>query len=256
MAERNWDLVNDGLDILHHVLVLFVVPALSETYGEEGWWSEGVEPILTSGQRDDFEELSGDAELIYNIDVALALRIIERRWDEVFGSRLPPESLEWVDDLKDLRNEEAHRGVGDCSDEETKCWLDTMQRLCGEIDLEAAECIRGIRDKVGRDGEDDWESEPEPEVGRRPSSGRAPAAFRLSATVAAQEGRDLGDDLSRLVEELSREVGDRLCAVPGASLRVTLELSAGVSSGFDESVQDDVAKGCRALGIEDFEFED
>lgn len=252
MAERNWDLVNDGLDILHHVLVLFVVPALSEAYGEEGWWSEGVEPILTSGQRDDFEELSGDAELIYNIDVALALRIIERRWDEVFGRRLPPECLEWVDDLKDLRNEEAHRGVGDCSVEEAVRWLDTMQRLCSEIDPDAAECIGGIRDKVACDDDEGRR------VGAAPLSMGAgdealavqqngPTTFRLSARFG---GDHAGREAARCIEEVISRLEDS----SGVEVDISLDVEARVVQGFDTLVQVAVADACRAFAGDDFEF--
>lgn len=252
MAERNWDLVNDGMDILHHVLVLFVVPALSEAYGEDGWWSEGVEPILTSGQRDDFEELSGDAELIYNIDVALALRIVERRWDEVFCRRLPSECLEWVDELQELRNEEAHRGVGDCDDEEAARWLDAMQRLCAEIDPDAAECIGGIRDRVVREDEDGGGAGAEPlsaAAGAETlaAQGDGPTRFRLSVRF---DGDYAGRDAAKCIEEIVA----RLESSPGVEVGIALEVEARAVQGFDKPAQIAVADACRAFAGDDFDF--
>lgn len=144
----NWDRVNAGFDTLLKVLVKYEVLELASFYGPGNWWSCGVEPILTSDQRRNVEAASTDEERIRVIDIALALSLVDRNWGEVFRRKLSRDCRTWINELKSVRNKASHRGVTDISDDDAYRALDTMQRLCGELDNDKAEPIRALGREV------------------------------------------------------------------------------------------------------------
>ena len=145
---NNWDRVNKGFDLLLKVLVQFEVHELAVVYGAANWWSEGVEPCLSAEQRQNTLGATSDRDRILFLDVAMMLLIIDRRWKEVFRARLPRDCRTWANELKGVRIKAAHRGVADMSNDDAYRALDTMQRLCSEIDNAKAEPIRELMREV------------------------------------------------------------------------------------------------------------
>ena len=145
---NNWDRINKGFDVLLKVLVKYEVHELAAEYGVQSWWCEGVEPILSSDQRRNSSHAETDEGRILALDVAMVLDIIDRRWGEVFRKKLPRDCRTWANELKGFRIKAAHRGVKDISDDDAYRALDTMQRLCSELDIEKAEPLRALMREV------------------------------------------------------------------------------------------------------------
>ena len=145
---NNWDRVNKGFDILLKVLVKYEVHELAVEYGAQDWWSNGIEPILSPEQRRNTTGATSDQDRILSLDVAMVLSIIDVRWGEVFRKKLPRDCRTWANELKGVRIRAAHRGVQDMSDDDAYRALDTMQRLCMEIDSDKAEPLRELMREV------------------------------------------------------------------------------------------------------------
>lgn len=145
---ENWDRVNRGFDLLLPVLLRYELNELENAYGREAWWTEGIEPILSPEQRRNTGYLSDDSERIASMDIALALRVLDIRWKDVFRKRLARDCRTWTNELKTVRSNAAHRGVQDMSDDDAYRALDTMQRLCMEIDSDKAEPLRELMREV------------------------------------------------------------------------------------------------------------
>ena len=136
---NNWDRVNKGFDTLLRALVKYEVHELAAHYGMQNWWNEGILPILSPEQARNVANADSDQDRILSLDVAIVLSIIDRRWGDVFRRRLPRDCRTWAIELKGVRNAFAHRGVQDMNDDDAYRALDTMQRLCTELDSEKAE---------------------------------------------------------------------------------------------------------------------
>ena len=145
---NNWDRVNKGFDALLKALVKYEVHELAEVYGPDRWWEEGVDPVLSPEQRRNVAAARTDEERICSLDAALALSVLDRCWGEVFRKRLSRDCRTWANELKGVRIKTAHRGVADMSDDDAYRALDTMQRLCAEVDIERAEPIRALMREV------------------------------------------------------------------------------------------------------------
>lgn len=145
---NNWDRINSGFDILLKVLVKYEVHELAAEYGPKSWWGDGVEPILSTDQRRNSSHADTDEGRILALDVAMVLDIIDRRWGEVFRKKLPRDCRTWANELKGFRIKVAHRGVQDISDDDAYRALDTMQRLCSELDNSKAEPLRALMREV------------------------------------------------------------------------------------------------------------
>lgn len=145
---NNWDRVNQGFDILLKVLVKYEVHELAVAFGPQNWWTEGVEPVLTPEQKENAAGASTDKERILSLDVAMMLTIIDRQWGSVFRKKLPRDCRTWASELKGTRIKAAHRGVADISDDDAYRALDTMQRLCSELENDQAEPIRKLMREI------------------------------------------------------------------------------------------------------------
>ena len=154
---RNWDRLNDGFNILRPVLIRYDVDGLSNYYGETSWWDQGVSPYLRDYERFVFKDCTTDAEKQSNIDMGLALRILDQNWYTVFRSEFHSSSgLNWVKSAEDARRQWAHQPDADCPDEDAYSWLVDMWHLCLETDSDpdhkAADEIHALMDEVLQGG--------------------------------------------------------------------------------------------------------
>lgn len=93
----NLDLVDEGLKILRPILVEYEIRELTDYYGKESWWEQGVSPYLEDYERFTFKDCATDEEKASHFDSALALRVIDRNWYTVFRSRFHSyDGLNWI----------------------------------------------------------------------------------------------------------------------------------------------------------------
>ena len=139
----NHEKVRQGERILLFVLSDYVCKELKQTYGAH-WWEDGVLDILYDDQKRNLP-LSGDwPTLVDSLDMAVTLTLFDVHWRDIFSRKLPVSHRTWAKELKGVRNDLAHLGGKDFSDDDTWRALDTMARLCASIDTDSAEEIREI----------------------------------------------------------------------------------------------------------------
>jgi hypothetical protein len=140
MAENN-SLVQQGFRILHPQLAGYVAQELSREY-KDNWWKEVLYTL--DDQARDLPDSGDYAELVDSLDIANCLRLLDRKWNDVFRKKLSLDYRTWSKELMGVRNKLAHIGLEDFSDDDTWRALDTMARLCEAFDDEAAEEIRKL----------------------------------------------------------------------------------------------------------------
>ena len=139
----NYQMVAKGLNILLFDFSFYVCSGIQQEYGDD-WWKRGVLDVLYDDQKRDLP-LSGEMnKLVESLDIANALRLFDIHWREIFRKKLSIDHRTWAKELMGVRNREAHRGSEDLSDDDTWRALDTMSRLCEQIEPQSAEEIRAM----------------------------------------------------------------------------------------------------------------
>ena len=82
--QENYELIQKGFRILLPDMAGYIGREMSRVY-KDGWWQE----VLTAlSDQYDLPSSGEYADLVDSLDVANCLRLIERRWNEVFKSKL------------------------------------------------------------------------------------------------------------------------------------------------------------------------
>jgi predicted AAA+ superfamily ATPase len=135
--------VSRGFRILLKAMAPYVAGELMAEHGDD-WWETAVLDKLYDDQKRDLP-LSGEQNtLVKSLDIARCLRLFDLNWHEVFRKKLSIDHRTWAKELVSTRNKLAHLGSNDFSANDTWRALDTMSRLCEQIDPESAEEIRVI----------------------------------------------------------------------------------------------------------------
>jgi len=133
--------VSQGFRILLGALAPYIARELKIEYGDD-WWKTAVIDTLYDDQKRDLP-LSGEwAVLVDSLDIARSLLLFDLHWQRVFRKKLSIDHRTWAKELVGVRNKLAHLGGDDFTDDNTWRALDTMSRLCEQIDPEGAEEIR------------------------------------------------------------------------------------------------------------------
>ena len=138
--QENYELVQKGFRILHPDMAVYICREMARIYKSD-WWQEtldalGYPPELPS---------SGDySKLVDSLDVPNCLRLIDRRWSEVFRAKLSIDYRTWSKELMGIRNRVSHIGMQDIQQADAERALDTMARLCDGFDSDGAEEIRTL----------------------------------------------------------------------------------------------------------------
>ena len=142
--ENNYAIISQGFRILLGVLAPYITRELENEFGDD-WWDTAVLETLYDEQKRDLP-LSGDrTELANSLDIANCLTLFaDVQWQNVFRKKLSPDHRNWAKELQIARNKNAHLKGKDFSDDDTWRALDTMARLCEQIDSESAEGIRSM----------------------------------------------------------------------------------------------------------------
>lgn len=142
--QENFELVQKGFRILVGSMSGFIGQEINRVY-RNNWWNEVLNALYD--QRD--LPYSGSyADLVDSLDVANCIRLIDRKWNDVFRNVLPMNCRTWARELMGVRNIVAHIGQQDLEQPMAERALDTMALLCNEIDAESAEDIREIYRQV------------------------------------------------------------------------------------------------------------
>ena len=141
--ENNHEHISKGFRILLESLAPYIARELGNEYGDN-WWTKGVLGILYDDQKRDLPDSGEWAELVDSLDIQRCLLLFDLYWRDIFRKKLSIDHRTWAKELVGIRNKLAHIGGVDFTDDDTWRALDTMSRLCEQIDPENAEEIRTI----------------------------------------------------------------------------------------------------------------
>lgn len=148
--QENYELVQRGFRILLGSMSGFIGQEINRVY-RNNWWAEVLNALYD--QRD--LPCSGSyAELVDSLDVANCIRLIDRKWNDVFRNVLPLNCRTWARELMGVRNIVAHIGQQDLEQPMAERALDTMALLCKEMDPDGADEIREIYRQVREKAEE------------------------------------------------------------------------------------------------------
>lgn len=136
----NYELVQNGFRILHPLMAGYIGQEFSRVY-KNGWWQEVLDAL---SDQYDLPEKGTYGDLIDSLDVMNCLRLIDRRWNEVFKTKLSLDYRTWAKELVGVRNKAAHIGGQDFAKSYAERALDTMALLCEAFDAEGVEEIRAL----------------------------------------------------------------------------------------------------------------
>lgn len=142
--QENFELVQKGFRILVSSLSGFIGQEVNRVY-RNNWWNEILNALID--QRD-LPDSGSYAELVDSLDIANCIRLIDRKWNDVFRNILPMNCRTWARELMGVRNIVAHIGQQDLDQPMAERALDTMALLCKEIDPEGSDEIREIYRQV------------------------------------------------------------------------------------------------------------
>ena len=140
LMNENVDLVQKGFRILLNSLSGFIGREMNKVYRSR-WW---IEVLTTLHDQSDLLYEGEYSELIDSLDIANCIRLIDRKWGDVFRHCLPMNCRTWAKELMGARNDTAHIGSQDLSQETAERYLNTMVLLCREIDPDGADEIKEL----------------------------------------------------------------------------------------------------------------
>jgi hypothetical protein len=141
---ENSKTISDGFAILRETLAPYIGRELSLEYGSNVWWREGVMKVLRDDQKRNLPTKGDFAALTDSLDIAMCLLLFDLHWQYIFKKKLSIDHRTWGKELIGFRNRLAHIGGNDFSGDDTWRALDTMSRLCEQLDSESTEEIRGL----------------------------------------------------------------------------------------------------------------
>lgn len=141
---ENSKIISEGFGILRETLAPYIGRELSLEFGGNIWWREGVMKALRDEQKRNLPQTGDFAVLTDSLDIAMCLLLFDLHWQSIFKRKLSIDHRTWGKELIGFRNKLAHIGGQDFTDDDTWRALDTMSRLCEQIDAESAEEIRKL----------------------------------------------------------------------------------------------------------------
>ena len=142
--ESNHTQVSNGFRILRGALAPYIAHELQNEFGDD-WWKSGIMTILRDEQKRDLPQSGSFEELVGSLDISRCLLLFsDLHWQNVYRKKLSIDHRTWAKELIGVRNRLAHLGADDFSLDDTWRALDTMSRLCDQIDPGSSEAIRGL----------------------------------------------------------------------------------------------------------------
>ena len=141
---ENYELVQKGFRILHPLMAGYIGQEFSRVY-KNSWWQEILDAL---SDQYDLPASGNYGDLVDSLDVMNCLRLIDRRWNEVFRTKLSLDYRTWSKELVGVRNKAAHIGGQDFAKSYAERALDTMALICEAFDPEGVEEIRALYRKL------------------------------------------------------------------------------------------------------------
>ncbi len=141
---ENYELVQKGFRILHPLMAGYIGQEFSRVY-KNSWWQEILDAL---SDQYDLPASGNYGDLVDSLDVMNCLRLIDRRWNEVFRTKLSLDYRTWAKELVGVRNKAAHIGGQDFTKSYAERALDTMALICEAFDTEGVEGIRALYRKL------------------------------------------------------------------------------------------------------------
>jgi hypothetical protein len=130
LVHHNHELVRKALNLLREGLKPFLEKEMLAVYGEV--WEQEARNALNI-----------PSHFKLNWDTQAILKLIDRRWSEVFRNKLERKHRSWVIEARELRNDFAHEEP--LSDEDTLRGLDTIQRLLAAVSAPESEEVTNLK---------------------------------------------------------------------------------------------------------------
>ena len=144
MNEQNHELVGRALNtILREALVPYVARELMAVFHDD-WWKKGVLGVLYEEQKRNLPYKGDYAELTDAMDVQCCLILMDLHWRDIFSKKLSRNHYNWVKELNTVRNQWAHTEWKVFDDSYTARALDTMARMCEQLDDEYTIELRNL----------------------------------------------------------------------------------------------------------------
>ncbi len=141
----NHELVGRAMNVtLREILAPYIAKELFDSYGKDNWWTEGVLNVLREYQKTDLPTGGSYEELVESLDIHRCLILIEIHWRKIFSKKHPRKYLDWVRELKSVRNEWAHTHWKTFDERYTTRALDTMLYVCEQLDDENVTKLRDM----------------------------------------------------------------------------------------------------------------
>src|SRR5690606_22065671 len=106
MAKSNRDRVAEVMDLLKAGLAPYVVREYMQAFGKRV--IEEMNTALTSGVYGGLAATTAEGA-VRELDVHSCLNLMQRRWDQVFKTKLGKSERGYVNELSDVRNAWAHQ---------------------------------------------------------------------------------------------------------------------------------------------------
>ena len=142
---ENYDFVQSGFRYFIASLSEYIGQTMRNMYDGQ-WWNEILYNTL-SDQRN-LPQSGTYQECINSLDVANCLRIINRRWGDVYKNMLPQDCNTYAHELMGVRNIVSHIGQQDLELLMSERALNTMYLFCKEIDPAGAKNIQNLFQQV------------------------------------------------------------------------------------------------------------
>ena len=140
MAE-NLEYVQKGFRILNPLMAAYIAQEMTREY-QDSWWDEVLATLNDNGW--DLPNSGEWGDLVDSLDIANCIRLLDRKWNDLFKRLLSVDHRTWAKELMGVRNAVAHAGSQDMVQDDAERALDTMARLCNGFDLQGAEEIRAL----------------------------------------------------------------------------------------------------------------
>lgn len=148
---KNVEQISQALAILRDTMAPWLCRALKThipEYAQDDqlWWSEAVVPFASRFEDEQYRlsQLTRFADRTDALDIAACCNVLLSNWKNCFKLFMSSKTNSWTTLVRQTRNDIAHIGGGDISDEDTASALDTISQLAGEMDPEAESEIRAI----------------------------------------------------------------------------------------------------------------
>lgn len=148
---KNANQIAQALTILRDAMSPWICRELQKRIPEyaaddERWWLEAVVPFATRFEDEQYRlsQLTTFADRTDALDIAACCSVLLNNWKNCFKLFMNSKTSSWASLVRQTRNEIAHLGGDDISDEDTASALDTIAQLAGEMDVDTENDIRAI----------------------------------------------------------------------------------------------------------------